>query len=100
MPAVFHTVDHSILIQRLQYKNGIGRVALQWFKSYLLDRKQIVSVQGRKSNIHHLQCGDPQGSVLGARMHTMYTRQLSDVIRKHDVTHHSYTDDPYTIHSL
>ena len=53
----------------------------------------IVSVQGRKSNIHHLQCGVPQGSVLGARMYTMYTRQLSDVIKKHNVMHHSYADD-------
>ena len=66
---------------------------MQWFRSYLLDRNQIVSVQGRKSNIHHLQCGVPQRSVLGARMYTMYTRQLSDVIKKHDVIHHSYADD-------
>ena len=93
LSAAFDTVDHSILIHRLQYEYGIGGVALQWFRSYLLDRNQIVSVQGRKSNIHHLQCGVPQGSVLGARMYTMYTRQLSDVIKKHDVIHHSYADD-------
>ena len=93
LSAALDTVDHSILIHRLQYEYGIGGVALQWFRSYLLDRNQIVSVQGRKSNIHHLQCGVPQGSVLGARMYTMYTRQLSDVIKKHDVIHHSYADD-------
>ena len=50
-------------------------------------------IQGRKSNIHHLHCGVPQGSVLGTRMYTMYTRQLSDVIKKHEVIHHSYADD-------
>ena len=73
LSVAFDTVDHSILIHKLQYEYGIGSVALQWFRSYLLDRNQIVSVQGRKSNIHHLQCGVPQGSVLGARMYTMYT---------------------------
>ena len=90
LSSAFDTVDHSILIRRLQNEYGIGRVALQWFRSYFLDRNQIVSVQGRKSNIHHLQCGVPQGSVLGARMYAMYTRQLSGVIKKHDVIHHSY----------
>ena len=93
LSTAFDTVDYSILIHRLQYEYGIGGVALQWFRSYLLDRNQIVSVQGRKSNIHHLQCGVPQESVLRARMYTMYTRQLLDVLKKHDVTHHSYADD-------
>ena len=92
LSAAFDSVDHSILIHRLQYEYGIGVVALQWFRSFLLDRYQIVSVQDRKSNIY-LQCGVPQGSVLRARMYTMYTRQLSDVIKKHDVIHHSYADD-------
>ena len=91
--AAFDTVDHSILIHRLQYEYRIGGVALQWFRSYLLDRNQIVSIQSRKSNIYHLQCGVPQGSVFGAQMYTMYTRQLSDVIKKQDVIHHSYADD-------
>ena len=83
--AAFDSVDHSPFIHRLQYEYGIGGVALQWFRLYLLDQNQIVSVQGRKSNIHHLQCGFLQGSVLGARMYTMHTRQLSDVINKHDI---------------
>ena len=43
LSAAFDTVDHSILIHRLQYEYGIGGVALQWFRSYLLDRNQIVS---------------------------------------------------------
>ena len=92
LSAAFDTVDHSYsqTYSQTSYEYGIRGVALQWFRSYLLDRTQIVSVQGRKSNIHHLHCGVPQGSVLGARMYTMYTRLLSDVIKKHDVIHHSY----------
>ena len=40
-----------------------------------------------------LQLTVPQGSVLGARMYTMYTQMLANVIRKHHVQHHSYADD-------
>ena len=55
-------------------------------KSHCLSTRQ-------KINVQHLQCGVPQGSALGARMYTMYTRQLSDVFKKHEVIHHSYADD-------
>ena len=64
LSAELDTIDHSILIHRFQSEYGIGGVPLQYFKSYLLNRNQIVSVQGRNSNVHHLQCGVPQGSVL------------------------------------
>ena len=35
----------------------------------------------------------PQGSVLGARMCTMYMRPLSAIMNKHGVSYHSYADD-------
>ena len=38
----FHTVDHSILSQRLQLIFGINDVAHQWFQSYLCSQKQHV----------------------------------------------------------
>ena len=37
----FDTIDHDILIKKL-LKYGIRGVALDWFKSYLTDRKQFV----------------------------------------------------------
>ncbi len=93
LSAAFDTVDHSIFISKLQNEYSIGGNALLWFKSYLEDRKQKITVNGNFSELHSLQCGVPQGSVLGASMYTMYTRQLSDVIRRHGVMHHSYADD-------
>ena len=44
------------------------------------------------SEKHKLKCGVPQGPVLGARMHTMYTEQMRTPITKHQMSYHSYTD--------
>ena len=71
-----------------------------YYYYYIIAVVQVISPRpksnclGTRQKIkHHLQCEDPQGSVLGARMYTMYTSQLSDVIKKYDVMHHSYADD-------
>ena len=37
--------------------------------------------------------GVPQGSVLGARLFTMYTYPLALIFNKHKVAYHSYADD-------
>jgi len=42
LSAAFDTVDHDILIERLQASFGIDGSALQWFQSYLLGRTQYV----------------------------------------------------------
>ena len=60
----FDTVNHEILISKL-YKYGIRGVTLNWFKSYLSNRKQYVSYNNIKSNELNITCGIPQGSILG-----------------------------------
>ena len=58
------TVDHKLLLHKLEYYETCG-ICNGWFKSYLLDRKQFVSINGWNSNSMLLDCGVPQSSVLG-----------------------------------
>ena len=41
----FDTVNHDIWIQKLEHY-GIYNTALNWFKSYLTERKEFVSING------------------------------------------------------
>jgi hypothetical protein len=60
LSAAFDTVDHHILINRPRTKFGICGKALSWFKSYLSDRSQFVSINNSQSDTLHLNCGVPQ----------------------------------------
>jgi hypothetical protein len=56
----FDLLDHELLLQKLQkYK-----FSLQWFSSYLNDRRQIVSISNTFSDLQQVKSGVPQGSVL------------------------------------
>ena len=59
----FDTVDHDILLKKLEHY-GIRGVANAWFKSYLDNRKQFVSINGVDSELKPMKFGVPQGSVL------------------------------------
>jgi hypothetical protein len=60
----FDTIDHSILLYKLN-NYGVRGVNLNWFKDYLSNRKQLVSIANTKSSLQCTSCGVPQGSVLG-----------------------------------
>ena len=62
----FDTVDHQILLAKLSHY-GIRGVSNDWFKSYLSNRSQYVSINGYDSGLATINCGVPQGSVLGPR---------------------------------
>ena len=49
LSAAFDTVDHDVLINRLRTSFGINGSALQWFKSYLFNRTQLISYDQKKS---------------------------------------------------
>ncbi len=49
LSAAFDTIDHDILIDRLQNYTGIQGQALRWFRSYLSDRYHFVYLNGEAS---------------------------------------------------
>ena len=78
LSAAFDTLDHSILLTRLDVTFGVRGTAYKWFLSYLQDRQQSVLIDGVLSN--PMWYGVPQGSVLGPVLFTLYSQPLSDVI--------------------
>ena len=93
LSAAFDTINHSVLLQRLRDRIGLDGTALKWFKSYLTNRSQKVSVKGSLSSSFRLETGVPQGSVLGPLLFTIYMSPLADLIRKHGIEVHFFADD-------
>ena len=93
LSAAFDTIDHGILLSRLNSLYGISGDALDWFKSYLSNRVQRVIIGDTVSECKGLNFGVPQGSVLGPKIYCMYTKPISDIIAGHGLSHHCYADD-------
>ena len=74
----FDTVDHNILFKKL-YSYGIRGIALEWFKSYLNERKQCVKFSNNLSYPSTINCGVPQGSILGPILFLLYVNDLANV---------------------
>ncbi len=60
LSAAFDTIDHDILIDRLQNYTGIQGQALRWFRSYLSDRYHFVYLNGESSQLSPVKYGVPQ----------------------------------------
>ena len=93
LSAAFDTIDHQILLTRLQHSFGISGPALSWFLSCLCNRTRAVTINSLQSEYTTLHYGIPMGSVLGPVLFILYTQPLFNLASKHAVSHHAFADD-------
>ena len=93
----FDTIDHEILLAKLNFY-GLEEKELNWFKSYLQNRRQYCKVNGKVSKTEVVNRGVPQGSCLGPLLFLVYINDLPDCLEKSNVS--MYADDTCLYHSI
>ena len=85
----FDVISHDILIRKLEYY-GIRGVVKNWLINYLTDRHQYVEFENSKSDKCKIECGVPQGSILGPLLYLIYVNDIAQCTESHIL---SFADD-------
>lgn len=86
----FDTLDRVILLEKLEFY-GVKDVELRWVQSYFFARQQYVVFEEGKSSISNVNCGVPQGSIIGPLMFIIY---INDIINSSNVAKYvMFADD-------
>ena len=100
LSSAFDTIDHEVLLHRLEYMLGVHGTPLAWFRSYVSGRSQRVLIDGKFSSVQSLIYGVPQGSVLGPLLFVIYILPLGELVRQFDLALHIYADDTQVYFSV
>lgn len=86
----FDTIDHDFLYCILLHI-GFSFPAAQLIRNYLSDRYQYVQLPNSRSRMRRIECGVPQGSILGPLLFTIYIYKLASSLQYANI--HNYADD-------
>ena len=95
LSAGFDTVDHDILISRIQSAFDVHGTVLSWITSFITNRTQTVNFTGQQSTLATVLCRVPQGSVLGPVLFLLYTVDVPVIAQQRGFLAHSYADDTH-----
>uniref|UniRef100_M3XGK1 Reverse transcriptase domain-containing protein n=1 Tax=Latimeria chalumnae TaxID=7897 RepID=M3XGK1_LATCH len=93
LSSAFDTIDHSILLYRLEHLLGISGSVLSWFCSFLEGRSQVVQLGSSLSAPAGISCGVPQGSILSPMLFAIYLLPLGAIAERYGLGFHCYADD-------
>ena len=93
LSAAFDTLDHTVLLRRLQERFGITGTAFRWLTSYFHGREQCIIIDGVQSDWKGVHRGAPQGSVFGPMAFSYYSAPIEDIIKAHGLECMIYADD-------
>ena len=68
-------IDHSLLLKKLEVY-GLSRDSLQWFTSYLKDKRQFVKLGDKQSSVAIVRHGILQGSILSPLLFIVFINDL------------------------
>ena len=93
LSAAFDTVNHTVLLERLEKTFHIKGDVLQWFGSYLHDRSFQVKIRCSVSNGVITFYGVPQGSILGPILFLLYISEIEQIAKLYGLDLHMFADD-------
>ena len=84
----FDTINHDILLKKMSLAGFCQSIT--WFESYVSNRRFQVSIKNKYSNVANINCGVPQGPILGPLLFLLYVNDMPQAV---DCELFLYADD-------